>query len=119
MGFNLTSATLAIQQSVVPMATIRRSPAHLALQRILIERRIAAGLLQDVLADRLGRPQSYVSKLENGERRLAVTELLELAEALGCRAEDIVAELVRVSAAESASGQPGPKPAPRRRLKRS
>ena len=75
------------------MPPARRSPVHLALQRILIERRAAAGLSQAALAERIGRPQSFIAKIEGGERRLDVPELLELAAALGCQAEDIVAEL--------------------------
>ena len=42
-----------------------------------------AGLTQVELADRLGRPQSFVSKVERGERRLDVIEFCQVAEALG------------------------------------
>lgn len=45
------------------------------------------------LAARLGRPQSFVSKYEKGERRLDALELIEIAEAIGCEVEGIVAEL--------------------------
>ena len=41
-----------------------------------------AGMTQQELADALGRPQSFVAKIENGERRVDVVELLELAEAI-------------------------------------
>ena len=34
------------------------------------------------LAERLGRPQSYVSKFERGERRLDVVEFFEVMDAL-------------------------------------
>jgi transcriptional regulator with XRE-family HTH domain len=34
------------------------------------------------LAKKLGRPQSYVSKFERGERRLDVVEFFEVADAL-------------------------------------
>ncbi len=44
----------------------------------------AAGLTQEELADRLERPQSYVSKYENGQRRLDVDGFLNVAEAIGC-----------------------------------
>jgi len=42
--------------------------------------RIQAGLSQQAVADKLGKPQSYVSKIESGERRLDVAEMKKLAE---------------------------------------
>jgi ribosome-binding protein aMBF1 (putative translation factor) len=41
--------------------------------------RIEAGLTQEEVAKRIGKPQSYILKCESGERRLDVTELNELA----------------------------------------
>lgn len=49
---------------------------------MLVEAREAAGLTQTEVARRLGKPQSFVSKYERGERRLDVTEFVELADAL-------------------------------------
>lgn len=45
--------------------------------------RKAAGITQVELAERLGKPQSFVSKIERGERRLDVIEFCQVAEALG------------------------------------
>lgn len=45
--------------------------------------RKAAEITQVELAEKLGRPQSFVSKVERGERRLDVIEFCEVAEALG------------------------------------
>ncbi len=45
----------------------------------LREARQAAGLTQVKVAAKLGRPQSFVSKCESGERRVDVVELRELA----------------------------------------
>ena len=42
-----------------------------------------AGLTQQELADRLGRPQSFVAKYEGGERRLDVIEFVEVSQAIG------------------------------------
>lgn len=42
-----------------------------------------AGLTQAQAARRLGRPQSFVSKCENGERRLDFVELLAFARLYG------------------------------------
>jgi transcriptional regulator with XRE-family HTH domain len=54
-----------------------------ALRTLLIAERNAARLTQQALADKLGRPQSYVSKFELGERRLDVVEFLEIVRAIG------------------------------------
>ncbi len=55
--------------------------------RDIIERlkigRIEAGLAQQEVADKLGKPQSYISKIESGERRLDVAELKNLAKIYG------------------------------------
>ncbi len=78
---------------------IRRSPRHDLLREILASQRDAAGVTQVELAARLRRPQSWVSKVENGERRIDVVEFLEVVEALGCSAHDILFELDRRHAA--------------------
>ena len=41
--------------------------------------RIEAGLAQQAVADKLGKPQSYISKIESGERRLDVAEIKKFA----------------------------------------
>jgi transcriptional regulator with XRE-family HTH domain len=43
--------------------------------------RLAADLTQTALATLLGRPQSYVAKVEGGERRMDVVEFLAWVEA--------------------------------------
>lgn len=45
--------------------------------------RKAAGVTQQELAARLGRPQSFVAKVEGYERRLDIVEFLHLCRALG------------------------------------
>jgi len=52
-------------------------------QELLIDLRKNAGLTQTDIAEKLGKPQSYVSKYETGERRLDVIEFLEVAKATG------------------------------------
>lgn len=59
------------------------SKRHQALIDLLIEKREAAGLTQTELATRLGEYQSFVARLESGQRRVDVVEFLDLAEALG------------------------------------
>lgn len=53
------------------------------LRGLFIQARKSAGLTQVGLADRLGRPQSFVSKYERGERKLDVIEFCEVCRALG------------------------------------
>ncbi len=63
---------------------------HTERQQLLIEllkeARATAGLTQQEVADALGKPQSFVAKFENGERRLDVIELIAVAEVLGADA---------------------------------
>jgi transcriptional regulator with XRE-family HTH domain len=54
-----------------------------ALQRVLRQSRLAAGLRQEDLAAVLEEPQSFVSKYECGERRLDLIELRHVCIALG------------------------------------
>jgi transcriptional regulator with XRE-family HTH domain len=62
-------------------------------RELLITARVDAGLNQSDLAERLGRPQSFVSKYERGERRLDVVEFLEVAAAVGMDVEATIRRL--------------------------
>ena len=87
------------------MPRSRRSPRHQALRLLLTERRVAAGLTQVEVAARLGRPQSFVSKYEGGERRLDVVEFVEVAQAIGCDPAGIIAALRDVPGAGEDEGE--------------
>ncbi|WP_292222452.1 helix-turn-helix transcriptional regulator [Mesorhizobium sp.] len=56
---------------------------HKFLIAMLIERREASGLTQTELAARLGEYQSFVARLESGQRRVDVVEFIDLARILG------------------------------------
>ena len=71
------------------------SPAYRRLREWLVEARHASGISQAQLAILLGRPQSFISKYERGERRLDFVEVLEIATALQGDARDLVGELQR------------------------
>jgi transcriptional regulator with XRE-family HTH domain len=71
------------------------TPAYRRLCAWLVAGRLAQGLSQAQLAERLGRPQSFVSKYERGERRLDFVEVVEIAEALRVDLCDLVTELRR------------------------
>lgn len=60
-----------------------RTEGHAALTQALIAARKDSGLTQQELAERLGRSQSFVAKIELGERRVEVVELVEIARILG------------------------------------
>lgn len=57
---------------------------------LLVAAREEAGLTQVNIAERLGKPQSFVSKYERGERRLDFTEFVELADLLEIDIADFV-----------------------------
>ena len=65
------------------MAKTIRTNGQLALVRALVDARKSAGLGQDDLADRLKCHQSLVARIESGERRVDVVELVVLARAIG------------------------------------
>lgn len=60
---------------------------------LLREVRIGSGLRQAEVAERLGRPQSFVSKYESGERRLDLVELRQVCSALGVSLVEFVRRL--------------------------
>lgn len=65
----------------MPSKTLR-SREHRALCAVLVATRREAGLTQAQLAERLGKPASFIAKIEIGERRLDVVEFAALAKAL-------------------------------------
>jgi transcriptional regulator with XRE-family HTH domain len=60
---------------------------------LLIQARKEADLTQVEVASRLDRPQSFVSKSENGERRLDVVEFLDVAKAIDFDAVKLLRKL--------------------------
>lgn len=83
------------------------SPAYARLRDLLVAARHSRDLTQIELSQLLGRPQSFVSKYERGERRLDLVEVLEITVVLGIDAGAIVTEVAQVLAA----GSPGTDPA--------
>jgi len=60
-----------------------RSAQHRALTATIIQARKAAGLTQRQLAAKLKRSNSFVWKIEAGERRIELLEFIEIARCLG------------------------------------
>lgn len=65
------------------MSKICHVQASEEFRSLLKELRTKKGLTQAAIADKLGMPQSYVSKIETGERRLDFVETFGLCEAIG------------------------------------
>ncbi len=54
--------------------------------------RVGAGLRQIDLAEKLDVPQSFISKIESGERRIDLIELKEICEVLGSNLKEFINE---------------------------
>jgi transcriptional regulator with XRE-family HTH domain len=62
------------------------------LLQVLYQLRTSSGLRQEDLASKLDEPQSFVSKIECGERRIDLVELKDICEALGSSLEEFITE---------------------------
>jgi transcriptional regulator with XRE-family HTH domain len=76
------------------MSRTLRSRRQEALRTFLIERRTKAGLTQTELAKRLGEYQSFVARIESGQRRIDVVELLDLAKSIGFEPREAIKRLL-------------------------
>jgi len=74
------------------MANPIHDPNSQVFRQMLVEARKSSGLYQADLAERLNKPQSYVSKYERGERRLDFPEFVVIADALGLDVSAFVTE---------------------------
>lgn len=61
----------------------------------LIETRKSAGLTQQEVANALGKPQSYVAKIEGCERRLDIAEFVDYSRALGRSAAKLLQSILK------------------------
>lgn len=65
-----------------------------SLRKALVDERHAAGLTQSEVAERLSKPQSFVSKLEQGERRLDVVEFVEVCRAMNADPVAVLSKII-------------------------
>lgn len=74
-------------------------PIHSAqskrLRHLLVRYRKEAGLTQAELATQIGRPQTFISKIEIGERRIDVIELIQMLAAMRADPVEFIAALTR------------------------
>jgi len=69
------------------------APEYAVVLRLFREAREAAGLTQVELAERLGQTQSFVSKIERGDRRLDLIQLRTILSHFGVTLPEFVARL--------------------------
>jgi transcriptional regulator with XRE-family HTH domain len=67
-------------------------PEHAVLLTLLKKHRKAAGLTQVQCSKALGRPQSFMSDVESGTRRLDIVQLRDLCKVLGIGLGALVGE---------------------------
>jgi transcriptional regulator with XRE-family HTH domain len=77
------------------MPSSLHSDAYSAFRAILIAVRKDAGVTQVELAERLNRPQQFVSKYERGERRVDLIEFIAVCRALRVDPKDAFAAVLR------------------------
>ena len=88
------------------MSKTLRSPRQRQLSALLIEARRARGLSQAQVADRLGKSQSFIAKVEGGERRLDVIEFIDLACALWFPPTELIERLQPAPGTKRVSRKP-------------
>lgn len=69
--------------------------AYAAFRDTLIAVRKDAGVTQVELAERLGKPQQFISKIENGDRRVDLVEFVAVCRALRVDPKDAFAAVLR------------------------
>ena len=73
------------------------TPAYAVLRQMLVAIRKAAGLSQRDLASRLKRERSFVARVEQGERRVDVVELLWICQACGADPRTVLKPVLRAA----------------------
>jgi transcriptional regulator with XRE-family HTH domain len=71
-----------------------RTKEHQHLIELLVAAREGAGLTQRDLAARLKRPNSFIGRIEAGERRVDVIEFIAIARALQVNPSDLFKSLL-------------------------
>ena len=67
--------------AIQPVASLRTAEYDV-LRTVVRELREASGLSQENLSKRMGRPITFIGKIETGTRRLDLIELMEISSAL-------------------------------------
>ncbi|KAF0248440.1 MAG: DNA-binding protein [bacterium] len=85
------------------MAQSTASARYQHLLDVLLEERIKQGLLQKDLGSKMGKPQSFISKVERGERRIDPAELVDICVALGIDPAEVIQKIAAIPSENSSS----------------
>lgn len=69
------------------------SDEYQSVIKSLREARIAKGITQENLAQAMERPQSFIAKVENGERKLDIVEFIHIARLLSIDPAEIITKI--------------------------
>lgn len=81
-----------IYKSLLSVKKSLNSEEHKILMDQLYRLRLSSGLRQTDLAEKLDVPQSFVSKIESGERRIDLIELRKVCIAMGSSLQEFIGE---------------------------
>jgi transcriptional regulator with XRE-family HTH domain len=87
----------AVGLAGLELAKARRSKRYKALIGLLVARRKVARMTQSDLAARLGKSQSFVARLESGQRRITVVEFMTLAKILRFDPNKVISTLEKLA----------------------
>jgi DNA-binding XRE family transcriptional regulator len=96
MGLSEMGISSAGSMAQAKKSRLKREPngaAYVALRQQLIAARRRAGLTQEQVAEQLGRPQSFMAKVERGERTIDLVEFLSIAKLVDLHVEDAISEV--------------------------
>lgn len=88
-------ATTKAKKRPTQRQSARLSPEYAAVVAVLVAERKKTGIGQIALSNSLGKPQSYVAKIETGNRRIDVAELLAICDALELDPHELIDKLRR------------------------
>ena len=92
-GKGIFSEGLSGKALGMALAKSTHTDQYKRFRAILVAERKSHGLTQVQVAERLGKPQSFVTKYELGERRLDVVEFLYIADVIGFDPNTVLALL--------------------------
>lgn len=94
-----------LKQDILLNNQLMKKSSHKKEYRALLEQlyrlRMGSGLRQDDLAAKLKVPQSFISKVESGERKIDFVELAEICKVCGSDIGEFTQEYLKVLKSES------------------